>query len=103
MDRTHIRFFTFATARELVEASGCTVDHISSTPYLARAILPLLKKVLGKEERANPDPRSIIDSPAYKNYLKFVYPAERAVAAAWPSMLAFRIIVSARAPLSRRP
>ena len=37
MDRTHIRFFTFRTARRLVEAAGCRVERVNSTPYLVRS------------------------------------------------------------------
>ena len=95
MDWTHIRFFTFDTAEELVRAAGCTVEHVSSTPYMARAALPLLKK-LSKGPSGPPDPRALIDSAAYKAYMKFVYPVESAVAAVWPSMLAFRIVLAAR-------
>jgi 2-polyprenyl-3-methyl-5-hydroxy-6-metoxy-1,4-benzoquinol methylase len=98
MDRTHIRFFTFASARELVQSTGCTVERVSSTPYLARAVLPLMKKVLGRSAKTDDDPRAILDSPAYKTYMKLVYPAERAIADAWRTMLAFRIIVVATAP-----
>jgi 2-polyprenyl-3-methyl-5-hydroxy-6-metoxy-1,4-benzoquinol methylase len=96
MDRTHIRFFTFATAKELLLAAGCAVERVSSTPYLARAILPAMKGLLSRGQEAAPDPRSLIDSPAYRAYMKLVYPAERAIAAAWPTMLAFRIIVVGR-------
>jgi hypothetical protein len=95
MDRTHIRFFTFDTAEELLRATGCRVEHVSSTPYLARAALPLLKK-LSKAPSGPPDPRALIDSSAYKTYMKYLYPAESAIAAMWPTMLAFRIVVVAR-------
>lgn len=96
MDRTHVRFFTFATAKELVEASGCTVERVSSTPYLVRAVLPAVKGLAKGRGSAAPDPRGIIDSSAYRAYMRFLYPMERAVAAIWPELLAFRIIVVAR-------
>jgi 2-polyprenyl-3-methyl-5-hydroxy-6-metoxy-1,4-benzoquinol methylase len=102
MDRTHIRFFTFRTARELVAASGCTVSHVSSTPYLARAMLPIIKKALPRgESEGRPDPRALIDSPAYRRYVRYVYPIERTLASLWPTMLAFRIIVRGTKPLDR--
>jgi len=93
MDRTHIRFFTFETARELVASAGCRVDHVSSTPYLARAVLPAVKGLIGRPSGADVDPRALIESSAYKAYMKLVYPAERALAGLWPGMLAFRIVV----------
>lgn len=37
MDRTHVRFFTFRTARELVEGAGCNIQKIDYTPFLVRA------------------------------------------------------------------
>ena len=48
MDKTHIRFFTFKTAKKLVEATGCRVVKVSHTPYFVRAFLPLMKKALIK-------------------------------------------------------
>lgn len=98
MDRTHIRFFTFETARELVTAAGCAVETVSSTPYLARSLLPAVKSFVGggAPAVAEANPRAIIDSPGYRRYMKFVYPAERALADLWPTMLAFRIIVVGR-------
>lgn len=93
MDRTHIRFFTFKTARRLVEAAGCRVERVASTPYLARAVLPLLKRFLSGGPETSPDPRALIDSRGYKTYMKYVYPVEHACAALWRTLFAFRIIV----------
>jgi 2-polyprenyl-3-methyl-5-hydroxy-6-metoxy-1,4-benzoquinol methylase len=93
MDRTHIRFFTFKTARRLVEATGCAVERVASTPYLVRAVLPPLKRFLSRKQAANPDPRALIDSRGYKLYMKCVYPVEHALAALWRTLFAFRIIV----------
>jgi 2-polyprenyl-3-methyl-5-hydroxy-6-metoxy-1,4-benzoquinol methylase len=98
MDRTHIRFFTFRTARRLVEATGCRVDRVASTPYLARAVLPLLKRVAGRGQAGPADPRALIDSRPYQLYLKYLYPVEHALASLWRTLLAFRIIVVATRP-----
>ena len=57
MDRTHIRFFTFRTARQLVQAAGCRIERVDSTPYLVRSALPLLKRCLGENpNNGPPDP-----------------------------------------------
>jgi 2-polyprenyl-3-methyl-5-hydroxy-6-metoxy-1,4-benzoquinol methylase len=99
MDRTHIRFFTFRTARRLVEAAGCRIDRVASTPYLVRAALPLLKRFMAKPNAdAAPDPRAMVESRGYKLYLKYVYPLERFFASLWRTMFAFRIIVVATKP-----
>ena len=95
MDRTHIRFFTVATIRALVEATGCHIEKVDSTPNLVRAFLPLVKRVLGGK---GDNPRALLDSPLYKAYMRLVYPIERGVCNLWKSMLAFRIVVTARVP-----
>jgi 2-polyprenyl-3-methyl-5-hydroxy-6-metoxy-1,4-benzoquinol methylase len=96
MDRTHIRFFTFSTARELVRSAGCTVERTASTPHLVRACLPVLKRFLGKP--AQGDPRALIDSRGYKLYMKYAYPVEQRLASLWRTLFAFRIIVVGRKP-----
>jgi SAM-dependent methyltransferase len=99
MDRTHVRFFTFRTARELVEASGFRLERTDSTPFLVRALLPVLKRFSKPAaSETPPDPRAMIDSAGYRLYMKRVYPMEKAVASLWKGMLAFRIIVVGRTP-----
>lgn len=92
MDRTHIRFFTFRSAREVVEASGCRVERVDSTPNLVRSLLPMVKRFtpLGY------NPRGIIDSPSYRFYMRWIYPVERKLCSLWKGMFAFRIILVAR-------
>ena len=102
MDRTHIRFFTFKTAKELVRASGCTIDYTTSTPYLVRAFLPLLKGLLSRGGDNIPhDPRALIESRGYKRYMKWVYPVEHLLSCLWRTMFAFRIIIVATKPVAQ--
>lgn len=99
MDRTHIRFFTFRTARQLVEATGCRVVTIDLTPHLVRAALPGLKRCLRLQaETEAHDPRALLDSRGYRLYQRFVYPGERLLARLWRTLLAFRIIIVAEKP-----
>jgi SAM-dependent methyltransferase len=100
MDRTHIRFFTFRTARQLIEATGCRVVKTDFTPQLVRAALPLVKRfVIGSQAAGQaaeePNPRLLIESRAYKLYLRYAYPVERIITAIWKSMFAFRIVMVA--------
>ncbi len=90
MDRTHIRWFTFRSAKRLLRAAGCTVEKVDYTPFFLRAMLPVIKRVM---RRADGNRRQIIDSPAYRMYQRYVYPIEY-VAGYWlRSWFAFRIIL----------
>jgi 2-polyprenyl-3-methyl-5-hydroxy-6-metoxy-1,4-benzoquinol methylase len=95
LDRTHIRFFTFNTARRMVQAAGLSVQRADYTPLIVRALLPLAKKLLARGGEGPADPRSIIDSPAYTAYMRFVYPVEYRVGALRRPLFAFRIILVA--------
>jgi SAM-dependent methyltransferase len=98
MDRTHLHIFSFRTARRLVESVGCRVERLDCTPHLARAFLPLIKRVLVPRGPGPADPRALIDSRAYRIYLKYLYPLERLAASLWPALLAFRVVVVGRKP-----
>ena len=94
MDRTHLRFFTFRTARKLVEAAGCKVDKVDYTPFLVRAFLPIIKKLLpDRKSEESIDRQKLINSPLYKTYMKYFYPIEYLAGAWWKAMFAFRIII----------
>jgi 2-polyprenyl-3-methyl-5-hydroxy-6-metoxy-1,4-benzoquinol methylase len=94
MDKTHIRFFTFKTAKMMVEKSGCSIVKVDFTPYLVRALLPVIKKTFfGIHDQKTFDPRMIIDSRLYKFYLKYVYPVEYALSFLFRKMFAYAIIV----------
>lgn len=94
MDRTHIRFFTFKTARCIAGAAGCTILREDFDPYLTRAFLPVIKRIYSRgTSRERTDRRRIIDSPLYALYLKYLYPIEYFFGRLWKSMFAFRIII----------
>jgi 2-polyprenyl-3-methyl-5-hydroxy-6-metoxy-1,4-benzoquinol methylase len=93
LDRTHLRFFTRANAMEMLRAANLRVVRRTYNPGLMRPFVPLAKKLLGGE---GGDPGAILESKTYKAYLKTAYPIERAVARAWPGMLAFQMIFEAR-------
>ena len=92
MDHTHIRFFTFGTAKELVAHAGCGIVAVDYMPMLVRAFLPLIK-IFFKSNPVNGNPRQIIDSPFYKLYEKYIYPIEYWCGYLWKAMFAFRIII----------
>ncbi len=98
MDRTHIRFFTFKTALEMVRRAGLTVEEVDHTPLIVRAALPLAKHLLsrGAAPTDGDQGRALIDSPAYRSYMRYVYPLEYRVGSLRRSLFAFRIIIVAR-------
>jgi SAM-dependent methyltransferase len=98
MDRTHIRFFTFRSAKRLLAAAGCSIERTDFTPHLTRAFLPVIKKILANRP---PTPgrdraRSILDSPLYRLYLRWIYPVEYFIGSLWKPLFAFRIVLVAR-------
>ncbi len=99
LDRTHLRFFTRRTARELIEHAGLEVVRRTYNPGLVRPFVPLAKKFLGGGD--SHDPSALLDSPAYKMYLKAIYPIERVVASAWPGALAFQMIFEGKRAVDR--
>ena len=92
MDRTHVRFFTFHSAKKLLEASAFTIHKVDSTPFITRAILPIIKKIVSKK---SDNVKSIIESPYYRFYVKYVYPIEYCFCRLLPGLFAFRIILVA--------
>ena len=94
MDRTHLRFFTFRTAGILVREAGMTVLSTGHAPGIARAFLPLIKRVLSRGA-APADPGAILRSPAYRFYAAWLLPAETVVAGLWRGLLSFRIVLVA--------
>jgi 2-polyprenyl-3-methyl-5-hydroxy-6-metoxy-1,4-benzoquinol methylase len=94
MDRTHLRFFTFKTAAEFLEACDFVPAENSFEPGIVRAFVPLLKRRMQKGGEAI-DPGAALDSPAYRQYVKYVLPAERAITRFDPGLFAFRIVVLA--------
>jgi 2-polyprenyl-3-methyl-5-hydroxy-6-metoxy-1,4-benzoquinol methylase len=93
MDRTHIRWFTFRSAKRLVLATGCSLIKVDYTPFFVRACLPLIKKIMSNGSVGNR--RQIIDSPAYKTYMRVVYPIEYVLGFWLKSLFGFRIIIVA--------
>jgi 2-polyprenyl-3-methyl-5-hydroxy-6-metoxy-1,4-benzoquinol methylase len=92
MDRTHLRFFTFRTARELIIEAGFTPLCRTWEPGIARAFMPALKGLLGRKGGSS----AILESPAYRFYSRYVLPVEHLVCGIAPGLLAFRVVILAR-------
>ena len=96
LDRTHLRFFTARSARELLEGAKLTVRRRGITPGLARPFIPLAKRILARPTADGAhDPEAMLKSGSYCFYVKHLYPLERALACLWPGMLAFQMLFEA--------
>jgi hypothetical protein len=93
LDRTHLRFFTRASANHMLRSAGLTVVRRTYNPGLLRPFVPLAKKFIGGKEG---QPEAILESKPYRLYLQAFYPAERAIARLWPGLLSFQMIFEAR-------
>ena len=92
MDRTHIRFFTIYSAKKLVKASACKLEKVDYTPFLTRAFLPLIKRMLQHKNTVMPN---LSNSNYFNFYRKFLYPMEYWLSRLMPGLFAFRIILIA--------
>jgi len=92
LDRTHLRFFTFRTARQLVIDAGFMPLRTEWEPGIARAFLPLIKRGLAAE---NHKPDAILESRSYRFYSRYFAPVEHFVSGLAPGLLAFRVVIEA--------
>ena len=94
MDRDHIRFFTFKTAKRLVISAGCSIVRVDYIPYFVRIAQPTIKKILLKGKKAEEtDRRQLLDSPYYRWYMKYINPVEYFLGYLWKSLFAFKMII----------
>ena len=91
LDRTHLRFFTRKSARWLLDQAGLAPVKTTYNPGIVRPFVPFAKKLIGGGGDGS-DPLAVLNSRPYRLYLRSIYPAERAVAALWPGLLAFQMI-----------
>jgi SAM-dependent methyltransferase len=92
MDRTHLRFFTFHSAKQLMRAGSCQIERVDCTPFLIRAVLPEIKALFKWKYKGSLSSREIVDSKLYGFYQKWIYPLEYGVSRIFPSLLSFRMI-----------
>lgn len=93
-DRTHIRYFTLTSMRRLIEAANLKIIKEDMNPGLLRPFVPILKKIIvGKTTKKDiVNRRTIMDSPIYKMYMKFVYPVEKIFCNMFKRLFAFQFI-----------
>ncbi len=95
LDRTHMRFFTRRSLRQLLSDAGLNVKAQCITPGILRPLVPLIKRFYGRggsEAAAQSDSSSIMDSAPYRFYMRWLYPVELAFCRLWPGMFAFQLV-----------
>jgi 2-polyprenyl-3-methyl-5-hydroxy-6-metoxy-1,4-benzoquinol methylase len=96
-DRTHLRFYTRRTARELLEYCGLAIVDEACTPSLVQSGAPALRKLFERDVERG-DHLALADSRAYQLYRSFVEPIESRVCGVWPELLGFQVVHAARLP-----
>jgi SAM-dependent methyltransferase len=94
LDKTHLRFFTWRTMREMFETVGFELIKSRTTPGIVRPFVPLVKRLYTRTGaiQDDVDSSSIMDSWPYRFYCRFLYPIESLVCRLWPGLLAFQLV-----------
>jgi len=100
-DRTHLRFFTRRSIRELLGYCGFRLVTDRCTPSLVQSAAPVLRKLFERDV-AEGDHLSLSESNAFRAYRRFVEPLEAGVCRMWPELLGFQIVCVAEISAARR-
>ena len=90
-DRTHLRFYTRKSVRELLDHCDLDVLEQAATPSLVQSAAPLLRRFFEKDVEPG-EHLSLSESPAFRLYSRHVEPLEARVCSLWPELLAFQIV-----------
>jgi 2-polyprenyl-3-methyl-5-hydroxy-6-metoxy-1,4-benzoquinol methylase len=99
LDRTHMRFFTRNSVRQLLADAGLELRGSRITPGIARPFVPLIKKLYSQTSPGSPedgDSSSIMESSPYRFYMRWLYPLEHAICRLIPGLFAFQLITLAQ-------
>jgi SAM-dependent methyltransferase len=100
LDDTHLRFFTLASAKRLLEDAGLEVLRTAQNPMLVRAAKNLISRALLDE---GDSPTALSETLPYKLYQGLVRPLEDLVADRRPELFAFQhVLVARKAPKRRK-
>jgi 2-polyprenyl-3-methyl-5-hydroxy-6-metoxy-1,4-benzoquinol methylase len=94
-DRTHLRFFTRASIRKLLDYVGFELLDEASTPSLVQSAAPILRRFFERDV-ANQNHLALGDSAAFAAYERLVEPLEKRFCSLWPELLGFQIVCVAR-------
>ena len=94
-DRTHLRFFTRASIRRVLDYAGFEVVADTCSPSLVQSTAPLLRRFF-EQDVASGNHLALGDSPAFNAYERFVEPVEKRVCKLWPELLGYQVVCVAR-------
>jgi SAM-dependent methyltransferase len=95
-DRTHLRFFTRRSIRELLDYAGLEVVDDRCTPSVVQFAAPVIRRFF-QEDVATGNHLALTENRAYQLYEKLVEPLETRVCSLWPELLGFQVVSVARA------
>ena len=94
-DRTHLRFFTRRSIREVLSYAGFEVLADACTPSVVQSAAPFLRRFF-EQDVANGNHLALGDSPAFGAYERLVEPLEKRVCGVWPELLGYQIVCVAK-------
>jgi 2-polyprenyl-3-methyl-5-hydroxy-6-metoxy-1,4-benzoquinol methylase len=94
-DRTHLRFFTRASIRRVLDYAGFELLADSCSPSFVQSTAPLLRRFF-EQDVASGNHLALGDSPAFNFYERFVEPVEKRVCQLWPELLGYQVVCVAR-------
>ena len=103
-DRTHLRFYTRRSVRDLLAYCGFDWLDDRCSPAIVQATAPLLRRLFERDVDAG-NHLALLASPAYRFYQRVVEPIEIGACQVWPELLGFQIVSVARlrAPAASAP
>jgi SAM-dependent methyltransferase len=94
-DRTHLRFYTRRSIREMLTYCGFEVVKQRGTASIVQSLAPLLRRSFQSDVAAG-DHLALMESKPFRLYRRFVEPAEEAFCNLWKGLLGFQIVSVAR-------
>lgn len=90
-DRTHLRFYTRDSIRELLAYVGLVVKDDRCTPSLVQSTASILRRFFD-DDVARGNHLALSENRGYQLYAKAVEPIETSVCQLWPELLGFQIV-----------
>ena len=94
-DRTHLRFYTRKSIRQMFDYCGFECLAERCTASFVQSAAPLLRRRFQSNVTSG-DHLALLNSPAFRFYRRFLEPAEEALCNLWKGLLGFQIVLVAK-------